>query len=287
MSIKFLEETMDLMAKYYISIAGEEFLNAKRALFSGEDDVVYNDGIFLDWLICDKNIDYKNITNESNKKFIDAIISSYFSIFEVIEIDGKSFVKDIFTGDDFKLENSDEVNSDTLYAGRIIKFREGKHYLKIFSGYDKELKKVFYSGIMKKYNEWFNEKGAVDIKEFISNESIAIYKFLNIYDTISLNDEEDEDYYVYQIEYIFPDKKLVKGILDKEAEFIEEHDDGMIYRLNVDEVSFVELVLSENKIELETTLEDSIGKCKMKMTEIFGDRIKHLRDVKLFIDDLL
>ena len=287
MDMKILEETIDLMTGHYLKTAGENFVNAKRAIFVGnDDDYIYNEGAFLDWLVCDRNIDYKKISNKSNEQLINAVKNSYFSIFEVLEIDNNIFVKDIFTGDDFKLENNEDLNYHMIFAGRIIELEIGRYYLKVFSEYDKELKKIFYSGLMKKYNEWFSEKGHIDIKEFINKESVILYKFLSIYDTISLN-EEDEEYYVYQIEYIFADKGSVKELLEKEAEFIDECEDGRVYGLNIDEIYFVEVVLSENKLEVETSSEDLIEKCKDRIIKIFGDKVRHLKDLKLFIDDLL
>ena len=283
--------------EYFLTKHSSKVLDAAKDEFLKGIEGNYKEYGFDNWFLCDFKYQNKDmmtyyVQNQSilseEKAYVECLSKSWFSYFEVFEIEGKSLLKDLFTKDDYKVENSDILADGTIVAARLYPY-EGHYFIEVLETFDGEMQQHVTGAVLAKYNEYCTRNGTVDISLFIEDQSLLLYKFMNVFKNVSnLETDAEEEYMVYQSDYVFEDRAKVIEVISTEGsfEFLESDDGVEIYSYANDE-GVIELVITQNKIEIEAPSDLSRQQVKSKVETLLEGYITFVQDLVLNIDDIL
>lgn len=283
--------------EYFLSKHSNSVIEAAKEEYLKGIDGDYKEFGFDNWFLCDYVHEGKDMMTyyqqnqvvvAEDKEVIPFIQKSGFSYFEVFEIEGKSLLKDMFTKADYKVENSELLGDGTIVAARLYP-ADGKHYIEILEQFDGEMQSHVTGAVLAKYNEYCSRFETIDIELFVRKHSLLLYKFMTVFRNVSLQDSDaDEEYMVYQSDYVFEDKDKVIDVISTNGafEFIEASDGEEIYSFTT-EGQVVELVITDNKIEIEAPTHGTRVLIKTKVEELLSGYITFVQDIILNIDDIL
>jgi hypothetical protein len=254
---------------------------------------------FNNWLIFDYKFDngssfieeyYKNNNlNDVEISLLQAIENSTFSVFRVIETDQRKFLKDVFTKEDYIIDNEKRIDRAPIIA-RIINFKQKNIIVEVIEKWAESSEKGIKQAILKKYNEIFSENRNMGIDEFIQKNAIVIYKYLMIYKDVEIKSVfEDEEYYVYQTLY----KILVSDVFYKKIKsskaFVFQTDEfkNKIYELYQDKALLAEIEIINDKFNVECRSQEELNESNLLIETILSDSVLKLKDEVLNIEDLI
>ncbi|MBN2899163.1 MAG: hypothetical protein JXO44_10360 [Clostridia bacterium] len=292
-------ETLQVKAiEYFFTKHSNKVLEAAKEAFLKGIESSYREYGFDNWLLCDFEYEGQNMMTYYSqnqpvmaleKPILQTIKDSWFSYFEVFEIEGKSLIKDLFTKDDYRVENSELLSGGTVVAARLYPL-EDKVYIEIFESFDAQLHQHVSGAVLAKYNEYCSQNGTIEIDTFIKSHSVLLYKFMNVFKNVSNLSEEDseEEYMVYQSDYVFEDRDKIIDALSTEGcfEFLEKDSDYEIYSYTCNGV-IVEILITQHKMEIEAPTESSRQIVKEKIETLLEGYINFVQDLTLQIDDIL
>lgn len=270
-----------------------------------ENKYSYDEKNFVSWLLWDYSlegertffeeyihIEGSKLTDEEYK-IIQSISNTYLSIYEIIILNGKKKLTDVFSKEEFILEEGKEIlNMNELIIGRIAS-PDGQNYL---LGDYLKLDKRFQSGIEKIFHEKYeidkSKESFYTVKKFLKNNPILLYSFANIIDDLTKKQLEDSnDYTVFQSTYVVVDyKKLHDILIDKEEIDLDYKEGNIVYLTMYDKGRnriLSEIVLYKEKLEVECISEMDKVKAKKVLEKLLCDLIKHVKDEVLTIEDIL
>lgn len=237
--------------------------------------------------VCDR------ILTQEEERILASLINTYISIYETVLTDKKRKLKDIFTKEEFLIEEAkEEININEIIIGRIASYN-GMNY--ILDDY-KTLDRRFQNGVEKVFHEKFEEyknKGRlITIEQFIKDNPILIYSFADIIERlVNKQSEYDKEYSVIQSNYVVLDNKSTYDcLLNSEGIEFDYKEKDMSCFIMYDKGNssiLCEIILYKDKLEVECNSEIHKVKAK-KILEKLGDGlIKHVNDEILSIDDIL
>ncbi len=221
---------------------------------------------------------------------------SVLSVFQVMRGQRNILLKDMLTRKDFILSNTDlteHLDETALHLLRI--HPDGAAWLAIQEGtaFESSFKEALNRGVLEKFSEYSRIHGPQDLEKFIYENPMMIYKFVEIIESLAVTETSlEEEYTVYQGTYVLKDIKATAKRLETlpEIELAIAEDGVWIFRLPVlgePEVQLAEIVLSENKMEVECTSAENLAESRRLLEEHLGPDIIHLKDEVLDIDSLL
>lgn len=296
-NLAMIEALMVKGIEYFLSKHSNKVIDAAKEDYLKGVDGDYKEYGFDNWFLTDYVhegrdmmtlfIQNQGLTSEE-RETIKSIQGSWFSYFEVFEIEGKSLLKDLFTKEDFKVENSELLGDGSIVAARLYPVGND-YYIEILEHFDGDMQQHVTGAVLAKYNEYCVQNETVDIGMFIKNASLLLYKFMTVFRNVSFQESDDgEEYAVYQSDYVFENRDKVIEILSTEGsfEFVDEEDGAEIYSFS-HEGAIVELVIGQNKIEIEAPSEASRKEIKSKVESLLEGYISFVQDIILNIDDIL
>lgn len=219
--------------------------------------------------------------------WFSAIRHHYFSGFEVMRYDNHLFLKDLFTKQDLKLLNPELIENAECVVGRVFEFSEGWVLDPDFEVYTKEAMAAFRKAILERYA---TEGGSEPLDRFIYKRAWMLMRYLDIVESV-LEEEvlEEEDYVVHQATYVHQDLAAVRKVLEEapECEKSLDEPEDLIYKVVTDDEIIAEVVLMKNTLVLECTDAPHLVQAKIWLTGLLGDRVVHVADEVLTLDDLL
>ncbi len=255
---------------------------------------------FNDWFIHDYRtqdgkslvklyLETETVTDEEKDVF-KSIETSVYSAFERIGVQDKMLVKDIFTKLDYVFD--EEFGNASVMLMRIYKIGSKHIVTEPPEHMPDQYKPVLIKGMLEKYNEYCRLFMPMEMSDFIKKYSQVLYRFLNVIDNTATEHALDEDeYVVYQSLYVVKDlKEIYKRF--KEAKHMElalDDEAGSVFKLKNNQTQEVisEIVLADDKVEIECVSSDLLEDAKAYVERILDDIGAHLRDEIVNIDDLI
>lgn len=254
---------------------------------------------FNNWLIFDYKFENgssfiqefykKNDLNEVEISLLKAIENSTFSVFKVMETDQRKFLKDVFTKEDYIIDNENKIDRDPIIA-RIINIERKNIIIEVIEKWAETSEKGIKQALLKKYNEIYSENRNKDIGEFVQNNAIIIYKYLMIYKDVEIKSVfEDEEYYVYQSKYKILDSDKFHQTINKSKVLIFQTDEfeNEIYELYDDKIVLAEIEIINDKFYVECRSQEELDQANLKLENILLDSVLKLKDEVLNIEDLI
>lgn len=309
-SIETLQDFLD--AVLYFAMKPEYAPHVGRAsgLFTKEwaEDTLYASEFgFNQWLIHnyrfeEKSDNFINLFMKQNpgtpeqEPLARMASQSVLSVFQVIRTQHNILLKDVLTRKDFILLNKEltEVLDETaLHLLRL--YPEGGSWLAIQEGaaFESSFKEALNRGVLEKFSEASRIHGPQDIEKFIYDNPMMIYKFVEIIESLEMTETAvEEEYAVYQGTFVLKNIKEVARMLETMAgiELGIAEDGVWIFRLALPEepeAQLAEIVLSENKMEVECTSAEDLAASRRLLEAHLGGEAIHLKDEVLDINSLL
>lgn len=290
-----LDELLLLTSKEEYS---EEIEKAYESYMKGLPEGTIELG-FNNWLIFDYQFENgssfiqefynKNDLTEIEVSLLKAIENSTFSVFKVMETDQRRFLKDVFTKEDYIIDNENRIDRDPIIA-RIINFDHKNIIIEIIEKWAETSEKGIKQALLKKYNEIFSENRNKDIGDFVQNNTIIIYKYLMIYKDVETKSVfEDEEYYVYQSKYKIVDADKFQQVINQSKDVVFQTDEfeNEIYELYKDKIVLAEIEIINDKFYVECRSQDELDQANLKLENILLDSVLKLKDEVLNIEDLI
>lgn len=221
---------------------------------------------------------------------------SLLSVFQVIRTEHNILLKDILTRKDFILSNEDlttHLDETALHLLRL--YPDGHTWLAVQEGatFESSFRESLNRGVLEKFSEYCRLRGPQDLEKFIYENPMMIYKFVEIIESLGITEAvSEEEFAVYQATYVLRDiretAKLLESMPGIELGIAE---DGVwIFRIHMPEepeVQLAEIVLSENRMEVECTSEQNLPIARRMLEDHLGKDIAHLKDEVLDINSLM
>lgn len=309
-AIETLQEFLD--AVLFFAMKPEYAAQVERAseIFTkewAEDSLYASEFGFNQWLIHNYRFEEKtenfislymhqNPNAEEEASLALMASRSVLSVFQVLRTQHNILLKDVLTRKDYILGNEAlaEVMDETALQFLRL-YPDGESWLAVQEGaaFEKSLKEALNRGVLEKYSEYSRIHGPQDIEAFIYDNPMMIYKFVEIIESLEITESaSEEEYAVYQGTYVLKDirdtAKRMESLPSVELGIAE---DGVwIFRLPVPEepeVQLAEIVLSENKMEVECTSAEDLAASRRMLEAHLGPSIVHVKDEVLDINSLL
>lgn len=247
---------------------------------------------FTSWLIHDCEIDgkkavdiYSEVNSDVDQDYLLVMKNSLFSFYELIKTQNNTILKDIITRKDYLLSKEDKDIEGELLAGRIYFIKDRVAISDEITPFEKSFVDVFRKGILEKYNEYTKISGMISIDDFVEGNPIVFYKYLDVADqSDSIMNFDDDDLRVYQGVFGFTDKKDIIDTLKNDEHINMIDDDEFIITY---EGERCELIIFDNRFELECVTNSELEAFKGFIIEVFGDKVIHLGDEVITLDNLL
>lgn len=309
-SIETLQEFLD--GVLFFAMKPEYAAQVSRAsdIFTKEwaEDTLYASEFgFNQWLVHNYRFEEKtenfislymhqNPNGEAETGLARMASKSVLSVFQVLRTQHNILLKDVLTRKDFILSNKElaEIMDETALQFLRL-YPEGDSWLAVQegAGFEASLKEALNRGVLEKYSEYSRIHGPQDIEAFIYDNPMMIYKFVEIIESLEVTESvSEEEYMVYQGTYVLKDiRNTAKRMESFPGVELGIAEDGVwIFRLPVPEepeVQLAEIVLSENKMEVECTSAEDLAATRRLLEEHHGDGIVHMKDEVLDISSLL
>jgi hypothetical protein len=290
-----LNEVLDEMLFFLSKKENGFIINSGREDFGVKDEFSVPKG-FFEWLVHDYKINDKYILDilkenkEIDPEVYKGIKDSYISVFDIIKTKNNVILKDIFSGNDFKLLEDLNIDDGGILLTRVYPYKDGYLLLENQS-YSESFKTTFKKSILEKYNEYCAVYEPMDIEEFIKSKSLLVYKFYEVVENVIEADQDQEDLYVYQGTFMIQDmdkfNDIIKGL--DYIKFDDEYESERIYKVYDDSATSIlaEMVITLKKIEIECSSKDYLDAVCQMLDESFANSIVHVKNEVLSIDDIL
>lgn len=272
-----------------------------------EDTLYASEFGFNQWLIHNYRFEEKrenfislymkdNPRKAEEEPFARMAEKSLLSVFQVIRAQNNILLKDVLTRKDFILGNKDlmeHLDETALHLLRI--YPDGPAWLAVQEGtaFETSYREALNRGVLEKFLDYSRIHGPQDLEKFIYENPMMIYKFVEIIKSLDMTEtSSEEEYSVYQGTYLLKDIRETARLLESlpGIELGIAEDGVWIFRLPVPEepeLQLAEIVLSENKMEVECTLEENLAVSKRLLEAHLGNDIVHMKDEVLDINSLL
>lgn len=280
---------------------------ARKYFNSNFGEVMVNDKLIIDfnaWLIYDYKMKdgksfiekyyefMKNQLTKEEAEWIQKRIESYLSLYELKKIEGnEGLLKDLFTKKEYwiNLDQIEDMKNKELILARRMEI--SKQYKLIGDTiYIPEIFKNTIDRNMITQYEDFKEKNKYGTwEEFLRSNSLLLEKYIEIILDVTQETEDEEAYNVWQSVYIMNDiKEVKKRLLKHEYVQLDFEEDGSYYfKIFEEDTLLAEMVLKNNRIELECTSKIDRDHTKKLIESILGECIKHYKDEIISIDDII
>ncbi len=292
-SPSFAEE-IEAAKDYFYTFVGQGGMN-------GELHLDFNSWLIYDYKLQDGQSfleKYYTASKDDLSKeeidFINKLVDSYLSIYDVVGTKNEYVtIKDIFSKEiyDIKQENILDIQGKELVMGRITGIPDqcwlagNKQYIP--SAFKTSIERSMLEGFesFKKKNRYSNWK------MYLKDHSEVLYKHLGVVEELTMQNEKEGDdlYYVWQSVYLIQDARNIKEVFLAHKEIIlDDEETGCLYFKMMRQKRILgEMVLKNNRLELECTSEEDRTKAKKIIEMILEDKGKHFKDEILSFNDLV
>ena len=245
---------------------------------------------FNEWLIHDFKNDEGSLINQSlitvNENIRKAMVSSYLSFFDVIQLGEKTIFKDIFDKTDYVVLNSENIDSSGIVFARLYPYGKSFVMSNEFTVYSNEMRKTIVGMVSNKFNESREALSYQYVSEFIKGNPIVLYAIVNIFDDIEKEEQEQEELYsVIALRYACEDKEPIMEIVSSDNSFSKLYED--IYQYSIGERVIMEMVFENATIEFEFVSQEDREIGQGIIEKLFGSKIRFLTEQIIEFDELI
>jgi hypothetical protein len=242
-----------------------------------------NGGSFIDELFASGNL------SDDEKILLNSIKNSIFSVFTVMESERHTFIKDVFTREDYLIENISDIDRNPIIA-RVIKYNKKNYIIDTINDWAEESEKSIRKSIYEKYNEFCSKFQNISIDEFIKKNPIAIYKYLMIYKDIEMKSVfQDEEFFLHVATYNIVNKDIFNDSIAKSKNIIFQTDDykNDIYELYIDDMILCEIEVINDNFEIECRNKEDLIDAMIEIDKVFDKNVIKLKEEILNVEDLI
>lgn len=292
-SPSFIEE-VEMAKNYFYHFVGQGEMN-------NELHLDFNSWLIYDYKLTDGESFLSKYYNaakatlaEDEAAFIQQLIDTYLSLYTVIEVQNEyKMMRDIFSKEVYRVnpESIRDIQENELVMGRIL----GTGDMYWLTGNKQYIPGAFKISIERSmladFEEFKKKNRYANWNDYLKDHSEVLYKHLGIIEELTIQNEKegDELYYVWQSVYLIRDTRNIKKVFLGHKEIVfDDEDKGCVYfKMMYHKSILCEMVLKNNRLELECTSEENRDKAKKIIEMILGDNGKHFKDEILSIDDLV
>lgn len=301
-----LQELIDKVLFFAMSSEYKDIISEATSLFTRvrDEESIYGSEFGLNqWLVHDYQLEngagkfpdlYKSRvdTTSEEAQMLEMINKSRLSIFQMIKGSTGYFLKDILTRQDYEIidmELMERMDETAIHLFRLYPYQNKWFAIPEGGVLDRTFLDILYKGLMDKYGEYCRLHGPQDLDVFVYNNPLLVYKLTEIVEDIEMSElGNDEDFTVYQSLYLYQEQKEIVELMETlpGAELSISEEGVYVYRM-IDEMQLAEIILFEHRMEIECVNESDRKKVRGIIQNHFGDRIAHVRDEVLDMDQLL
>lgn len=278
---------------------GKKFVEAawERLDTEGEGVTDFSEYLIYDYIAEDgttvlNGIRKRHETLGISNEIMEMMEKSKLSAYEVYTLAGKCFYKDIFTKEDYLVDQGDAGPAGMLFIGRL--YPVDSVYAPKLTGRYMPIshRESLLLGVMNRMKLDDDDAGRIDPGYFVSKNPELFYWFQQAIDQVEIINEvnEEELYQVYVSYYGFKDRRAVKERLSDLDRLVLEEDDGattVFSFRNHEGMLLSEWVLSHNMLEINSISEALRNESKQYLESALGDAVAHLSDKVENLDTIL
>lgn len=249
----------------------------------------FNNWLLHDYLVNQKTPLVEYYLNDFDKKAVEAVSKSVYSVFKVqIETNNVVF-KDVITSQDYLIDSDQVFNNNDLLKVRLYPVDNKFVILDNVEYYDQSLETIIRKSVMNKYNEYCSANEPMGIQVFVKRHSQLIYHLTNIIDFYEAELEEEAGLDVYVATYAIKDKdELLDLLLDTDAfQLIEHNEYETIVDFVSEDVQLAEIVVTSQKVEIEVNSETGLLFAKETFESAVASKAVFVKDEIISLSDLL
>lgn len=223
---------------------------------------------------------------------IKKMMETYISLYEIRQI-GKAdtVIRDIFTRKEIQLPSNRMVNTkqDVLLLTRVIELEDGFWTMPCQSYVPILFRHMIERNMLERFEEYKKSNLFSSWEKFLKEHSLYLYKYISLIEDLLTKENMDEDYTVWQSCYLIKDSRNIKQLLSKhEGVKLEYEEEGeLCFHIMKQRKILGEMVIKNNRLELECTSLQERKKLKEILETILGERIQHYKDEKVKMEDIL
>lgn len=244
---------------------------------------------FIEWY-------HENTMNkftEEENNFIHQIKYAYLSLYEIRDRTGDQYqLRDIFTKKELSLPLTqlEDLRDGELILSRIVKV--GERYWTVGNrGYIPAMfRNSIERNMINQYEEFIKANRYGTWEAFLKTHSLYLYKYVSIIQDVLVHERDnEEDYSVWQSIYLVKDSRNIKQVLAEKKQFYLDYEENgaLFFRIMAGEGILAEMVIKNNRIELECNSLQDRKKAKKLVESLLENRIAHYKDEKICMDDIL
>lgn len=297
MNIEHMENIYNQLYAFAVGSKFKTRLKNAEEKFVQNDDRSDTDG-FAEWFIFnyrdpETNEQIINLfdeynENDADKAIINAIKNSRRSIFEIRTEHEKTAFKDIFTSDDYIIENF-VTGEGQLASARLVAF-EGKHYL-IGDYFELELeyKESIKKYLLDQYNQYTIVQGPTPLDVFFDLNGHLIFKVMGIIQNVSEENALDDGLLLYQATYAFNCgmEDLYDQLMKLEFPVYADEEEEPILRVMDDDIILAEIEITNGMFYVLCNDERHLETMLNMMKPILNEHIVFVKSETFTLEDML
>lgn len=219
----------------------------------------------------------------------ETIEKSVYSIFKVVVETKQIVFKDVITSVDYIIDDDHLYNAGDLVKIRLYPVEDKWVMLDNPEYLEPSMETLVRKSVMSKYNAYCSMNEPMHIEVFVKTQSQLIYHLTNIIDFYEAELEDEDEYQVHVATYAMKDKEVLLDLLLDSDEFqmIEVDGDNTIVHMLSDDIQLAELVISHDRVEIESTSKSCLGLVRDAFERLLGASATFLKEEMLRLDDLL
>ena len=297
MNIEHMENIYNQLYAFAVGSRFKARLKDAEEKFVQNDDRSDTDG-FAEWFIFnyrdpETNEQIINLfdeynENDADKAIINAIKNSRRSIFEIRTEHEKTAFKDIFTSDDYIIENF-VTGEGQLASARLVAF-EGKYYL-IGDYFELELeyKESIKKYLLDQYNQYTIVQGPTPLDVFFDLNGHLIFKVMGIIQNVSEENALDDGLLLYQATYAFNCgmEDLYDQLMKLEFPVYADEEEEPILRVMDDDIILAEIEITNGMFYVLCNDERHLETMLNMMKPILNEHIVFVKSETFTLEDML
>ncbi len=245
------------------------------------DYVFQNGSSFIDELLMNDLLD--------DTELVMAAKNSILSVFKVFELERYTYIKDVFTKEDYMIENMMDIDRNPIIA-RVITYKKKNFIIEVVNEWAEESEDSIRKSIYEKYNEYCSKIKNTEINEFLRKNAIIIYKYLMIYKDIKIKSVfQDEEFFLHLATYSIINMDMFNKSINESENIVFQTDeyDNDIYELSMENVVICEIEVISNNFEIQCRNNEDLVESMNEIDRIFKNSIVKLKEEVLNVEDLI
>lgn len=297
MNIEQLEELYNQLYTFAVDAKFKDLLATAEHTFVQNDDQSDTEG-FAEWFIfnyrapqsgeriIDQFIPSDN--GEDTVTLLKAIKRSVRSLYEVRFEHEKAAFKDVFSGEDFIIENF-MIGDGVLASARLVTL-EDKHYL-IGDIFELELqyKDSIKKYVLDQYNQYTVAHGPTSLNDFFDLNGHLIYKVMGIVQSISEENAYDDVLLLHQATYAYKCSQdaLYDLLMALEVPIYADDEDDQILRVMDEDSVLAEIEITNGMFYILCNDESHLKTMLALMKPILNENVVFVKTDTFTLEDML